>query len=367
MTYTPITTVNITLQPAGVTAEGFSTILFIADVDTSTNPDPLGAGVRVKTYTSVEEALNDWITSDAAYKAVEQAFSVTPKPAQIKVAYRDVAAGAEETPAEAVAAANDYDSDWYFLTAESHDAAVVADYDTAIQAYNKLYIFSSQEQTSLTAYDEGVSTDALAVVKGANNDRTKGFFHHLADTEYPEVYWAAYNSVFPAGSVNWENIIVNLPVAQDPSTGLPLSSTQKGYLEDRNAAYTERLGANQVIIRNARTASGQWMDFIHGRDKLAEDINVALKNLLSRQKGGKLPYTNAGITQIMSTVDNVLNLYTTNPYNFISEGYKLSFKMRNEIPDADVEARIYRQGSFSAQLQSAINGATINGVLSITI
>jgi hypothetical protein len=366
MAYNPITEVQIALQTSGITAAGFKTALFIADVDTDTSPDPLGAGVRVKTYSNLEEVLLDWESTDPAYKAAEGFFANTPRLSQIKVGYRDIAAATTETPAEAISAIEAVDSDWYFLTAESHAVADVLAYANAIESRTKVYVFSSQEEDSLTAYDEGVSTDALAQVIEGNFLRTKGFFHHQADTEFVECNYVGYNAPFLAGSVTWANLrLQGVSASQDPATGIPLNTTQKGYLEDRNAAYTERLGANTVITRNGRTAGGEFIDVIRGRDNLEEDINVELQGLLVRQKGSKLPYNNKGITAIMNTVDQVLNRYSIAPRNFIQPEYKLIFPMRDAVPTADLEARVYQSGRFEAELTGAIERITISGILTI--
>lgn len=367
MAYSPITQVNIALQTSGLTAAGFGTPLFIADIDTAAKPNPLGAGVRVKSYTDITEVALDFATSDAAYIAAEQFFSPNPRPAVVKIAYRDTTATAVETPAEALAVATAEDPDFYFVTAQSHTAADVVAYATAVEATKRMYFTSSQEVTTLSAYDEGVSTDALAELKEGNFERSKGFFHHLADTAFPECYHVAYNAPFLAGSVSWTNLRVALPVSQDPATSKPLSTTQKGYLEDRNAAYTERLGANTVILRNGRTAGGVYIDLIRGRDSLEEDINVALQDLLVRQKGGKLPYTQVGVTAIYNTVENVLSRYAQNPRNFINEGFIMNFLPVNRVPTADLEARVYQSGTFSASVQGAIDSVIITGSLSVAL
>jgi hypothetical protein len=366
MAYRPIVEVFIALQTSGITAAGFKTALFIADVDTDANPDPLGSGVRIKAYSNIDEVATDWATSDAAYKAAEGFFSNTPRLTQIKIAYRDVAVGTAETPAAALVAVEEVDNDWYFLTAETHDATDVEAYAEAIEARRKMYFFSSGDATSLTVYNEGVSTDALAVVKENNYLRTKGFFHHAADTEYPECAYVGYNAPFLPGSVVWTNLrFFGLAASQDPVTGTPLNTTQKGYLEDRSAAYIERLGPNTVIVRNGVTAGGENIDVIRGRDNLEEDINVELQGLLIRQKGSKLPYNNAGITAIYNTVKAVLTRYSGNPRQFIEPNFRMFFPMRDQVPTADLEARIYQSGRFEAELTGAIEAVTINGILTI--
>lgn len=366
--YNPLTTVNIALQTSGITAAGFGTPLFIADIDTSVTSDPLGAGVRVKTYSSLEEVANDFDTSDAAYKAAQAFLRPTPSVQSFKIGYRDTATGTAETATEAYAACKAYDNDLYFLTAESHASTDVIEYADAVEADTKFYFTSSEETTALTQFQEGVSTDTLAALKEGNYSRSKGFFHHEADTAFPECTLVGYNAPFPAGSVVWEVLQLPLSASQDPTTGNLLSTTQKGYLEDRNATYTERLGANTVINRNGKTAGGgEYIDDVRGRDSLEEDLNVALQGLLARQKGSKLPYNNAGITQIYDAVDNVLSRYSQNPRNFINPNYKMTFPMANDVPLADKEARVYQAGRFEAELTGGITRVVINGSLKIQL
>lgn len=362
MAYFPISQVYITLKTSGLTNKGFGTPLFIADVS---DVEPMGAGVRVKAYASLEEVAVDWATSDAAYKAAEGFLSNTPRVPLFKIGYRDIGTAAE-TAADAVVAIEAQDEDWYFLTAQSHTAADTLAYSNVAESRTKQYFFSSADTTSLTAYSEGVSTDPLAVAKENNFLRTKGFFHHDADTEYPECAFVGYNAPYLAGSVTWANLrLQGVAAAQDPSTGLPLNAAQKGYLEARSAAYSERLGTNTVITRNGITAGGEYIDVIRGRDNLESDINVAVMSLLVRQKGTKLPYNNTGITAILNVVENVLTRYSITPRSFIEPTFRLNFPMRGQVPTADIEARVYQSGTFEAELTGAIERTVINGSLEI--
>lgn len=368
MAYNAITDVNITLQVSGITSQGFGTPLFIADIDISTDPDPIGAGVRIKAYNSLTEVATDFQTTDAAYLAAQQFLANTPSVSTIKIGYRNIQSGNVETPAEAIQAIRDQDDDWYFLTAQTHVTADVMAYAVATEALTRQYFTSSQDQTTLTTYVEGTSNDALAELKEGNYERSKGFFHHQADTTWPECKYVGYNAPFLAGQVIWTNLrVTGLPASQDPSTSRPLTSAQKAFLEARSASYTERLGSNTVIIRGGTAASGTSLDFIRGRDNLEADINTALQSLLTRQQGTKIPYTNAGITQIYDSVDTVLNRYSIAPRSFINNNYVLSFPMAGDVPLADKEARVYQSGTFTAELQGAIERVVINGSLTLRL
>jgi hypothetical protein len=368
MAYSPISQVNITLTPSGVTSDGFGIPIFIADIDISASPDPLGNGSRIKSYTSLLEVAEDFDVTDAAYIAASKFWANSPSVSTIKVGYRDIDAGDVETPEEAILAIEDVDTDWYFVTAEPHTKAEVLGYAAAIESRTKVYFTSTEEQAALTPYDEGVSTDVAAEIKEAGYERTKCLFHHDADTQYYECQYVGYNAPYLAGSVTWTNLNVSgMSAAQNPATGNLLSSSQKGYLEDRNCSYTEKLDANTVIIRNGFSAGGTPIDFIRGKDNLESDINNAYLSLLSRQKGTKLSYTNPSITVLMGTLDSVLYQYTLPTRNFINPNYVLNFLMADDVPLADKEARIYKSGNFSAELQGAIEGTVINGVLSLPL
>lgn len=368
MAYSPISQVSVTLTSSGVTSDGFGTPIFIADIDISANPDPLGNGSRIKSYTSLTEVAEDFDTTDSAYIAASKFWTNSPSVSTVKIGYRDIDSTDVETPEEAILAIEDVDTDWYFVTAEAHTEAEVLGYAAAVESRTKLYFTSTEEQGALTPYDEGVSTDVAALIKEAGYDRTKCLFHHDADEQFYECQYVGFNAPYAAGSVIWTNLSVSgMSASQNPATGNALTSSQKGYLEDRSCSYTEKLDASTVIIRNGFSAGGTSLDLIRGRDNLESDINDAMMSLFVRQNGTKIGYTNAGITLLMSTVDSVLYRYTLPSRNFIKDGYTLNFLMADDVPTADKEAQVYQSGSFTAELQGAISSSIITGVLSIDL
>lgn len=189
-------------------------------------------------------------------------------------------------------------------------------------------------------------------------------FHHEADTQFPECLYVGYNAPFDAGSVTWTNIQVALSGSQDPSNGIVLTSTQKGYLEDRNAGYVDRIGGLS-IFRNGLTAAGERIDAIRGRDNLQVDMDAAFTNFLISQQGGKVPYNDSGISQLEGICRNVLARYVVR--GFINENYTTNFPRESQVPTADKQARIYQQGTFLAELSGAIELVKINGVLSLNL
>jgi hypothetical protein len=446
MAYRDIATVQIALQTAGVTAQGFGTPLFASAHRYF--PE------RVRTYSSLEEAANDLPTSSNAYQGVEAFFSNTPRPSTIKVGRRtasltltvavgstsgsvdvsatdgtdtftvnvsvtgqvdedavasaiataieadpdvgplvvaasstntvtvDVAAPTNEfwianmsdnlsdsyttseTAANLIAALSEADDDYYFFTADDHTEAFVLSASEAIEARVKMYFFSTDEQNALTPYSAGSATDILGQIRDAARFRTKGFFHHQADTQFPECSYVGYQAPFQAGSITWTNLqLGGVPISQDPSTGTALSTTQRGYLEDRNAAYVESIGGVNVQ-RNGRTAQGEPIDNIRGRDNLQVDLDVAYTNLLIGQQGGKIPYNAPGIAQLEGVCRNVLTQYVAR--NFINPEFRVTFPTTG-IPTEDRQARVYRLGTFEAELTGAIELVDLFGVLTLDL
>lgn len=270
-----------------------------------------------------------------------------------------------ETAPDLISAIEAVDTDWYFFSADDHTETFVLAASQDIESRTKLYFFSSAEQAALTPYVSGSATDILGQIKDTNRDRTKGFFHQNADTTFPECLYVGYNAPFQAGGVTWTNLQVALAASENPSTSVLLSDTEKGYLEDRDSAYVDRISGQTNAIRNGRVASGQPIDFIRGRDNLQEDLNVDLQNLLLQQQGGKLPYNDSGITRIESRVSNVLTRYVARL--FINADFELTFPLTDAVPVQDRQNRIYQSGSFRAELVGAIESITITGVLTLQL
>lgn len=268
-----------------------------------------------------------------------------------------------ETAADVLTAVEDEDNEFYFVTAEDHTETFVLAMANEVEARLKLYFTSSQEQGALSSYTEGSATDVLGKIRDNAFARTKGFFHHQADSAFPECTYVGYNAPFLAGSVVWTNLTVNLPVSQDPATGKKLTATQKGNLEDRRAAFVDSVGGVNYI-RQDETADGTPIDFIRGRDNYEIDLNTAFTNLLFNQKGGKL----TSVAPISNTFVNVTNRYVAR--GFIEEGYEqfMDFPDFTDTPVADQEAGIYRAASFKCDLVGAIKFiGPINGTLAIDL
>lgn len=358
MTYRNLTNINITLQDVGVTAQGFGTPLFASEHNFF--PE------RVRAYTSLEAAAEDLTPESSAYKAVQGFFSVTPAPAVVKVGRRETG----EDAATLIAALVEEDDDFYFFTCEDHTDTFIQEASADIESRLKMYFVSTEDETVLTPYSAGSATDIGGIIADSGRDRTKLFFHHNADTVFPECIHVASNAPYEAGSVTWMNIQLPVSISQDPTTSKALSVTQRGYLEDRNISYTERSVGTGVVasgsnLRNNLTPSGEWISNIRGRDNLQVDLEAEMLSLLLSQRGTKIPYTNDGIALIKTSVRNVLENYAVR--GFINSNYQLDFRPASAMSTSDKRLGLYNGGSFKAELSQGILYIDISGSLTVNL
>jgi len=269
-----------------------------------------------------------------------------------------------ETPSDVLNAIEAEDGDFYFVTADDHTETFVLAMADAVEALEKIYFVSTYEQGSLAAYVDGSSTDILGKLRNKGLFRTKGLFHQDANTSFPELRYVCINAGFLAGTVSWSNLVIGIAASKAPNTGLNLSSTQKGNLEDRNSAYIENLGSN--VLRNGRVASGESIDVIRGRDDLTYTMRQAFVRLLITQSGTKLNYNDAGIVALEATCIGVLDRFVNR--GFIEPNYLVTFPRVDEVSDSDRSNRVYTMGAWQAELTGAIEIVDpIQGILSVDL
>lgn len=80
-----IVNVQITLQASGITQAGFGVPCIVTDESPTTS----WGSERIREYASTDEVLDDWSSSDDAYKAAAAIFSQTPKVPKVKIALED--------------------------------------------------------------------------------------------------------------------------------------------------------------------------------------------------------------------------------------------------------------------------------------
>ena len=133
--WNPIVNVDITLNTAGTTREGFGLPLFLASTDNFEE--------RIRGYTSLTEVAEDFDESSAAYKAAKQLWSQTPKVTQLYIGRRSMQytvavpdAVAESTEYSLTVAVGGGVSQPFQYTAKADDTALIVlnEFKTQIEA-----------------------------------------------------------------------------------------------------------------------------------------------------------------------------------------------------------------------------------------
>ena len=273
-----------------------------------------------------------------------------------------------ETAADLLAAIQEEENGFYFVTAEDHTevfqlamAAVIE--PTGSTDFPKMYFTSTQDADTIVPLPDP-AIDVIGKLKEFNYLRTVCDWHDQADTIFPEMGDVAYNGVFQPGSTTWKFMrVAGVPQAVNPLTGKGLSTGVQGYIEDRNGNW---MGGEYGVdfYREGKTVSGEWIDVVRFTDWLNTNIEIALFNLLLNQKGGKIPNTPAGRQQVASTVDSILD--QAKGFNALSGYIPTSVPAEGDISFFDKVNRILRDVKFTGYLAGAIHTIIVDGNLTYT-
>jgi len=262
----------------------------------------------------------------------------------------------------AIQAEND---DWYFMCAEDHtetfQLAMAASIEaTASSDFPKMYFTSTQDANVLVTLPDP-AVEIIGKLKALNYVRTVADWHDNADILFPEMGDVGFNGSFAPGTTTWKFMqVVGVTAAADPVTGKTLSTPKQGFIDDRNGGWMgiER-GVN--FYHEGKTVGGEFIDITRAVDFLNDEIEKGLLNLLLNQKGGKIPYTNAGTSLIRSTVDTVLDAAVLSG---ILSGYTpTTIPDTGDIAFADKVARILKDVKWVGFLAGAVHSIIVDGNL----
>ena len=344
-----IANVQIALQTAGITEQGFNTALILAP-EFNTN-------ARVLTYTNVDDVLDDGATTtDPIYRALTDYFSQIPRPARVKVG--QIVSG--ETVTDALAAINKADFDWYGLAAVTRDLQEVLEIGEWTEAQIKLFGTSTDDPQAKIQTN---TTDILAEMKNHNLFRSYGYYHQDAATDYPELaIMARCFSVRPGGET-WANKRLG-GVTTDK-----LTETEANAIFSKNGNTFEPF-RNVSVTQQGKVAAGEWIDVIRFRDWLQEDMQIRLFSLLINNN--KIPFTDEGIRLIEAQIRASLELGQErggisptqyDEYDNAIPGFTVSVPLAANVAFNDKANRVLNDVKFTAYLSGAIHKINVNGTL----
>ncbi|KAA8563207.1 hypothetical protein FX985_03275 [Pseudomonas extremaustralis] len=213
-----------------------------------------------------------------------------------------------EALVDAVARLTGMSNDWYGLLvadaslAEADVLAVAA----LIEGSGQSRIFGYTTQNSL-ALDPADATGIASKLKAANYKRT--FSQFSSATPY-----AAASMFGRAFTVNFQgnNTAITLKFKQEPGiTAESLTEGQAAALRSKNCNVFVNYNNDTAIIQEGVMCNGYFFDEVHGLDWLQNDLQTAVYNLLYTNQT-KVPQTNPGINQIVTTLEARLDQSVTN-------------------------------------------------------
>lgn len=274
-----------------------------------------------------------------------------------------------ETVETAIAAIDATDSDWYCMgTIKAlRDITATDEMATAIEGRRKIFIVASNDSTILTL---GSTTSIAYYAKNLNYKRSGGIYYATSD-EYPDWSWLGQQLPKDVGTTNWafKELAGTADGAAVDITASTLTESQIDAALDVNCnVYTSTLGADFVYNgtmfggKNA-DKEGEYIDIIRNIDFLQTRIEEGLMSLLLERE--IIPMTNAGITMVEARLNQLLETYGVVQGILVPGSITTYFPERSDISQADRDDRLLPSGTFTADLQGAINKITVRGIVSI--
>ncbi|MBI4815180.1 MAG: DUF3383 family protein [Deltaproteobacteria bacterium] len=277
---------------------------------------------------------------------------------------------------EALDAIDAYDPDWYGLIITERTAGPIESAARAIETRRKIFFAQSAEAAILSApYDSGnIDTDIASRLHGLALSRTAVFYHSNSTSAFaaslmgtllarvPGSYTAKFKTL--AGIEPDALTTTELAYAR----GNPVAGTQGKCCN----VYTTIAGRN--IVQEGTVASGEYIDVIHGADKLYSTIQGNVFGMLAKRP--KVDFTSGGLRQVAAQIQAALEASADEGFlaqsRELSDGtiqkpaYTISVPAISSIPQASREKRTIPANkpiTFEATLAGAIHAVSITGTL----
>ncbi|EBE4782035.1 DUF3383 domain-containing protein [Salmonella enterica] len=366
-----VVNVDVIIEPRAATGRNFGSLLILG---TST---VIPVKERLRLYSSKEDIGSDFGVDSPEYEAATVYFSQSPRPKEVYVGRWDKTlatgeAGAAEKLMDAVNAVMGY-TNWYGLgIADKED---IADDDwlkvaAAIEAsgVSRILAITTSDPATLDA----TSTADLAYkLKAAKYGRT--FVQYSSSSKYAAL--SAFGRAFTV-NFNGSNTTITLKFKQEPGiTYETLTTDQAAALDAKNCNVFVYYQNDTAILQQGVMSSGDFFDERHGLDWLQNYVQTNLYNLLYTSTT-KIPQTDAGVTRLLSSVEQSMDQSVTNGLvaagvwnggpigqldsgDTLTKGYYVYAQPLSEQAQADREARKAPVIQVACKLAGAVHFADV--------
>jgi len=293
---------------------------------------------ETSTASEVEDAIEDDADSNAVVR-VNKATGEDGTGVVEELSSTPLAGGVDNDPVSDLSASlttlQQTEDDWYFLLNDLQTPIVQVELSGYIAGQKKIYF---------------TDTTDLELTGEFNSSRTSILTKDVI-TDYPASAWVGFGGKFDAGTITWA--WKNLDgIAVDNS----ITSSQTNNLDDDGGnAYTSSLGVPNTT--NGLVTNSEFIDVVRTADFLEARIEENVTTLLLTSK--KVPYTQAGINQVVSVINDVLQpLGDTGVLSTDNSGnpeFTVDAPNINDVSANDKANRVLNDVTVTAKLAGAIH------------
>lgn len=334
--------VDVFLEPAPVTLQGFGTGLFV--VDASTNDLNGQRTIKYSGSTAIEDAENDETAghiSAATLEAIKTYFgqtNIVPRQDTLIVGKRDDTIATAETYPDALSAIQQVNDEWYLVMISSREDTDIEAVSSEIESsYTKFFIAQTDDAEFLNASPAANSLpDSLS-----SRERTMVGWHDQ-DSEWLDMAIAGNRGAFDLDqqSAPW---FAQLAGVEDLDTST-LSGGDVANILGNNGNIILPFGPAETYLKPGRNMNGRSVYVILTRDwfKNRLQFDVAKEIVQESNRGVKIPVSREGQDQMAKLV-NQRFAQGVEAQHFLPGSTEIRFPA---ITDGDLNAeRIRLEGS----------------------
>lgn len=301
-----------------------------------------------KEYNGLESLKVDFPEDTSVYKKAAAVFAQKNKPDIVAVATYSASGGGDPGTGLTIVQAFEkyFDKPWHFSLLPDAIASERKAVSDALQAHKfKFLVLKVEDKDELAQY--------------SSNSRTILYYHPDKPDEHIDAAIIGDAASLTVGSITWKfrhNLVGITPI--------DITSDELESLHASGAnAYVLKAGIPQTS--EGITATGDYIDFLHGQDWVKANIETGLQQMLS--DNDKVPSNDTGISMAVSVVTSVLTTATQNGIiekdaNGNAE-FTVTSKSMDEIPEEDKKKRIYSGLGFEYYPEGAFHKMKVNGTV----
>ena len=355
-----IVQVNITLESSALSVKGFNSLLIAGKSQSFAEGQPMSFTVgEVRKYTSLAQVQADsGIKSDGVvYDMASVAFAQQPSTAAVYIGYaKDTTSDADVSiEADDIIALRASNDEWFGYVSEFNDATSIATQDTSLNGEKYGFYLIEGAVDSIPSGLDSLSHYSSLWHTKSTDQKAKLVQVAVASRLLalkPGSYTGAYKTLEGVSASQYTSTEEGL---LRPTDGTPAHRINQYSTVAGRAITWEAVTASTAILGFIDTYIGQ----LYLQARLEEDIFAQLA------RSPKIPYTDAGVQTLTSTIQLRLNESVRDGFLKASPAPVVQAPRINEIPDTVTSSRQLPDINFVAETAGAIHTVIIDGKISV--